>query len=155
MLTQFCLQISFNSVIIHFLLHRLFVTVWKYFHAIRTLCNRILIFRHYFLVQVQKYFECLEFILVFTLFDCNLMFIIIIIDKPCDMPVSLCCIQTLMMTCKNLLNHDLHMHLRSLRAEAVRGFLPLSEICSLCNKALPQTMDSDLIIIFRSVIFFI
>ncbi|CAE1274106.1 VPS8 [Acanthosepion pharaonis] len=57
--------------------------------------------------------------------------------------------QTLMMTCKNLLNHDLHMHLRSLRAEAVRGFLPLSEICSLCNKALPQTMDSDLIIIFR------
>ncbi|XP_014767622.1 vacuolar protein sorting-associated protein 8 homolog isoform X2 [Octopus bimaculoides] len=57
--------------------------------------------------------------------------------------------ETLMKTCKNLLHHDLHLHLKRLRSEAVKGFMPCTEHCSLCNKTLSHAADADLLLIFR------
>ncbi|GAB1606858.1 vacuolar protein sorting-associated protein 8 homolog isoform X3 [Argonauta hians] len=57
--------------------------------------------------------------------------------------------ETLMKTCKNLLHHDLHLHLKRLRCEAVRGFMPSSPSCSLCSKMLSHAADADLLLVFR------
>ncbi|KAL5005898.1 hypothetical protein ScPMuIL_017056 [Solemya velum] len=57
--------------------------------------------------------------------------------------------QTLMKTCKNLMNHDLHVHMKSLTSVAVRGFVPKEDNCSLCTKVFINQKDTNSIIIFR------
>ena len=60
--------------------------------------------------------------------------------------------QTLMITCKNLLNHDLHIHLRSLTRAAVKGYVPKSDQCSICTKRYLNQRETDSVIVFRLVI---
>ncbi|KAL8564240.1 hypothetical protein ACOMHN_050851 [Nucella lapillus] len=60
--------------------------------------------------------------------------------------------ETLMGTCKNLLYHDLYVHLRSLTGAAHRGFVPRTDTCNLCNADFtnPATAsDVDGVIVFR------
>ncbi|XP_070185455.1 vacuolar protein sorting-associated protein 8 homolog isoform X3 [Littorina saxatilis] len=60
--------------------------------------------------------------------------------------------ETLMATCKNLLYHDLYVHLRSLTRAANRGFVPRGDQCNLCNAdyTMPSNpTDADGIIVFR------
>ena len=59
--------------------------------------------------------------------------------------------QTLMITCKNLMNHDLHVHLRSLTRAAVKGYVPKSDQCSICAKRYLNQRETDSIIVFRLV----
>lgn len=57
--------------------------------------------------------------------------------------------QTLMKTCKNLLNHDIHVHLRSLTRAAVRGYIPRGDNCNLCNKQFLTQTEMDTVVVFR------
>ena len=60
--------------------------------------------------------------------------------------------QTLMTTCKNLLYHDLYIHLRSLTGAANRGFVPRGDHCNLCNADFTNPSnpaDADGVIVFR------
>ncbi|XP_041374342.1 vacuolar protein sorting-associated protein 8 homolog isoform X2 [Gigantopelta aegis] len=57
--------------------------------------------------------------------------------------------QTLMKTCKNLLNHDLHVHLRSLTGAASRSFVPRGDHCNLCNRGFTSLSDTDVVVVFR------
>ncbi|XP_052813444.1 vacuolar protein sorting-associated protein 8 homolog isoform X3 [Mya arenaria] len=57
--------------------------------------------------------------------------------------------QTLMITCKNLLNHDIHMHLRNLTSVAAKGYIPRGEQCRICVKRFINQQDSDTVIVFR------
>ncbi|XP_071103447.1 vacuolar protein sorting-associated protein 8 homolog [Haliotis cracherodii] len=57
--------------------------------------------------------------------------------------------QTLMKTCKNLLYHDLHVHLRSLTCAATRGFVPRGDSCHLCNRNFVNPSDTDPVTVFR------
>ncbi|ESO93558.1 hypothetical protein LOTGIDRAFT_215952 [Lottia gigantea] len=57
--------------------------------------------------------------------------------------------QTLMKTCKNLLNHDLHVHMRNLTKAANKGFVPRGENCQLCDRSFTSSTDSDNVIVFR------
>ena len=61
--------------------------------------------------------------------------------------------QTLMVTCKNLMNHDLHVHLRSLTRAAVKGYVPKSDQCSICLKHYLNQRETDSVIVFRFVYF--
>ncbi|CAL1539613.1 unnamed protein product [Lymnaea stagnalis] len=57
--------------------------------------------------------------------------------------------ETLMETCKNLVYHDLHIHLRSLTQTATRGFVPREHSCNLCNQNFTDTPPSDTVLVFR------
>ncbi|CAC5412316.1 VPS8 [Mytilus coruscus] len=57
--------------------------------------------------------------------------------------------QTLMKTCKNLLNHDIHVHLKSLTSAAVRGYIPRGDNCNLCNKLFINQNETDSVVVFR------
>ena len=57
--------------------------------------------------------------------------------------------QTLMKTCKNLLNHDIHVHLKSLTSAAIRGYVPRGDNCYLCNKQFINQTDTDTVVVFR------
>ncbi|XP_069107470.1 vacuolar protein sorting-associated protein 8 homolog isoform X1 [Argopecten irradians] len=57
--------------------------------------------------------------------------------------------KTLRKTCKNLLNHDIHVHLRSLTSVAAKGFVTKGDNCNLCNKPFTSQSDTDSIIVFR------
>ena len=57
--------------------------------------------------------------------------------------------QTLMKTCKNLLNHDIHVHLKSLTSAAIRGYIPRGDNCYLCNKQFINQTDTDTVVVFR------
>ncbi|XP_063412679.1 vacuolar protein sorting-associated protein 8 homolog [Mytilus trossulus] len=57
--------------------------------------------------------------------------------------------QTLMKTCKNLLNHDIHVHLKSLTSAAVRGYIPRGDNCNLCNKMFINQNETDSVVVFR------
>ncbi|KAK7507486.1 hypothetical protein BaRGS_00001421 [Batillaria attramentaria] len=60
--------------------------------------------------------------------------------------------ETLMETCKNLLYHDLYVHLRSLTGAANRGFVPRGDNCNLCNADftnIAYTNEKDIVIVFR------
>ena len=59
-----------------------------------------------------------------------------------------------MITCKNLLNHDLHIHLRSLTRAAVKGYVPKSDQCSICTKRYLNQRETDSVIVFRLVILY-
>ena len=57
-----------------------------------------------------------------------------------------------MTTCKNLLYHDLYVHLRSLTGAANRGFVPRGDHCNLCNADFTspsKSSDADGVIVFR------
>ncbi|XP_059149378.1 vacuolar protein sorting-associated protein 8 homolog [Physella acuta] len=57
--------------------------------------------------------------------------------------------ETLMETCKNLLYHDLHVHLRSLTQTATRGFVPRENSCNLCNQTFTDSTTGDTVLVFR------
>ncbi|XP_052234778.1 vacuolar protein sorting-associated protein 8 homolog isoform X2 [Dreissena polymorpha] len=57
--------------------------------------------------------------------------------------------QTLMITCKNLLNHDIHQNLRSLTTIATKGYIPRGDQCRICVKKFIHPQDTDLVIVFR------
>ncbi|XP_013089193.2 vacuolar protein sorting-associated protein 8 homolog [Biomphalaria glabrata] len=57
--------------------------------------------------------------------------------------------ETLMETCKNLLYHDLHVHLRSLTQTAMRGFVPRENSCNVCNQTFNDSSPTETIIVFR------
>ena len=63
--------------------------------------------------------------------------------------------QTLMVTCKNLMNHDLHVHLRSLTRAAVKGYVPKSDQCSICMKRYLNQRETDSVIVFRFVLLYL
>ena len=58
--------------------------------------------------------------------------------------------QTLMETCKNLLNHDIHVHLKNLTTAATKGYVPKGDNCSLCSKQYINQNETDTVVIFRS-----
>ncbi|KAK6181620.1 hypothetical protein SNE40_009442 [Patella caerulea] len=57
--------------------------------------------------------------------------------------------QTLMKTCKNLLYHDLHVHLRNLTGAASKGFVPRGDNCHLCCRSFTNSADSESVVVFR------
>ncbi|XP_074642624.1 vacuolar protein sorting-associated protein 8 homolog [Tubulanus polymorphus] len=57
--------------------------------------------------------------------------------------------KTLLNTCNNLLNYDLHLQLASLHRAANRGFVPRGEFCSLCGKTFGIAVSAATIIVFR------
>lgn len=57
--------------------------------------------------------------------------------------------QTLMETCKNLMNHDIHVHLKNLTTAAKKGYVPAGDNCSLCTKQFVNQNETDTVIIFR------
>jgi len=57
--------------------------------------------------------------------------------------------ETLMETCTRLVYHDLHLHLRSLTQTATRGFVPRSDLCSLCQRNITDIHSSDTVAVFR------
>nr|XP_022322565.1 vacuolar protein sorting-associated protein 8 homolog [Crassostrea virginica] len=57
--------------------------------------------------------------------------------------------QTLMETCKNLLNHDIHVHLKNLTTAATKGYVPKGDNCSLCTKQYINQNETDTVVIFR------
>ncbi|KAL4217419.1 Vacuolar protein sorting-associated protein 8 [Mactra antiquata] len=57
--------------------------------------------------------------------------------------------QTLMITCKNLLNHDIHMNLQSLTQAAVKGYVPHGQQCRICVKKFMNQQDVDQVLVFR------
>ncbi|BFY99915.1 hypothetical protein BsWGS_02955 [Bradybaena similaris] len=57
--------------------------------------------------------------------------------------------ETLMETCKNLLYHDLHVHLRSLTQTAMKGFIPRENKCNLCNQNFTESSPTDTVLVFR------
>ncbi|XP_035826479.1 vacuolar protein sorting-associated protein 8 homolog isoform X2 [Aplysia californica] len=57
--------------------------------------------------------------------------------------------ETLMETCKNLLYHDLHIHLRSLTQTATRGFVPRGDNCNICNQNYTEATPAETILVFR------
>ncbi|KAL3853951.1 hypothetical protein ACJMK2_013245 [Sinanodonta woodiana] len=57
--------------------------------------------------------------------------------------------ETLMVTCKNLMYHDLHIHLRSLTKTAIKGYIPRDDYCKICNKQFINQTEADIIIVFR------
>jgi hypothetical protein len=57
--------------------------------------------------------------------------------------------QTLMETCKNLLNHDIHVHLKNLTTAATKGYIPKGDSCNLCTKQFINQNETDTVIIFR------
>ena len=57
--------------------------------------------------------------------------------------------QTLLHTCNNLVNHDLHLQLASLTVAASRGIAPRVDTCNLCNKLYMGTRESNGAICFR------
>ena len=58
--------------------------------------------------------------------------------------------QTLMETCKNLLNHDIHVHLKNLTTAATKCYVPKGDNCSLCTKQYINQNETDTVVIFRS-----
>lgn len=54
-----------------------------------------------------------------------------------------------METCKNLMNHDIHVHLKNLTTAAKKGYVPAGESCSLCTKQFVNQNETDTVIIFR------
>merc|ERR1719483_12838 len=57
--------------------------------------------------------------------------------------------ETLMETCKNLVYHDLHLHLRSLTLTATRGFVPRGDTCSVCGQNYTESGSGETMVIFR------
>lgn len=57
--------------------------------------------------------------------------------------------QTLMETCKNLMNHDIHVHLKNLTTAAKKGYVSVGDNCSLCTKQFVNQNETDTVIIFR------
>ncbi|GFO47915.1 vacuolar protein sorting-associated protein 8-like protein [Plakobranchus ocellatus] len=57
--------------------------------------------------------------------------------------------ETLMETCKNLLYHDLHVHLRSLTQAASRGFVPRGDQCNLCHQSFTDSLPVETALVFR------
>ncbi|XP_053385368.1 vacuolar protein sorting-associated protein 8 homolog [Mercenaria mercenaria] len=59
--------------------------------------------------------------------------------------------KTLMITCKNLLNHDIHdirLQLRSLTNAAMKGYILRGDQCKICEEIMNQP-DIELVMVFR------
>ncbi|XP_064597923.1 vacuolar protein sorting-associated protein 8 homolog [Liolophura sinensis] len=57
--------------------------------------------------------------------------------------------ETLMTTCKNLMYHDLHLHLSHLTAVAGRSYIARQQQCNMCSKHYSGILESEAIIVFR------